>query len=554
MALCAPLRAGYDRAFPITPPAMPRLAASVRSSLLHCLGIVLACLLSACAGLPPRASAPAVTAIAPSPATELGRLTAPYAKPADGLSGARVMPQASMALDARLALIRHAQASLDLQYYLLGNDKTGKLILRELRDAARRGVRVRLLLDDFYTVKLDPMLLGLAACPNVEVRLFNPFVAGRGHSATRWMSFAADFRRLNHRMHNKLFVADGALAIAGGRNLADEYFLRSREANFIDLDMLLAGPVVGELEDIFDSYWNSEVVYPLHAVVQPTESPEVLRANFDALTSAAVAPPPDPPPEADIFNDPPLSTVLAGGKLELIRTRADAVADAPSKALGLDAVEAGGRPRPPTLAERMLGLFDLAKSDITIITPYFIPGEEGLEHIRRLRARGVQITVGTNSLADTDEPLVNINYNNYRVAMLKEGVTLYELSTSQIRRSLNLRRVFGQSRGRLHAKVAMIDRQWILVGSLNFDPRSAYINTELGVRLQSFEVAHRVIDAMQIDNVDSVYKVRLKPGTDQVQWVSTDGDDVVLDEEPDANLFVRLKLLMFSWFVPTDLL
>jgi putative cardiolipin synthase len=533
---------------------MPRLAASVRSSLLHCLGIVLACLLSACAGLPPRAAAPPVTAIAPSPATELGRLTTPYANPSDRLSGVRVMPQAAIALDARIALIRHAQASLDLQYYLLGNDKTGKLILRELRDAALRGVRVRLLLDDFYTVKLDPMLLGLSAYPNVEVRLFNPFVTGRNQAATRWMGFFADFRRLNHRMHNKLFVVDGALAIAGGRNLADEYFLRSRDANFIDLDMLLAGPVVNELEGIFDTYWNSEVVYPLHAIVQSTESPEALRAHFDALTSPAVAPPPDPPPEADVFSEPPLSAVLASGKLALIRARAEAVADAPTKALGLDAKDAAGHPRPPTLAERMLGLFDLAKSDITIVSPYFIPGEAGLEHIRRLRARGVQITVGTNSLADTDEPLVNINYNNYRVAMLKEGVTLYEVSSTQIRRSLNLRRVFGQSRGRLHAKLAMIDREWILVGSLNFDPRSAYINTELGVRIQSFEVAHQVIDAMQIDNVDSVYKVQLKPGTDQVQWVSTDGDNVVLDEEPDANLFVRLKLLMFSWFVPTDLL
>jgi len=162
------------------------------------------------------------------------------------------------------------------------------------------------------------------------------------------------------------------------------------------------------------------------------------------------------------------------------------------------------------------------------VSPYFLPGEEGMAQIARLRARDVQMSVATNSLADTDEPLVNINYNNYRVEMLRLGVRLYEVSSEQIKRSLNLRKAFRQSRGRLHAKLTLIDREWALIGSLNFDPRSAHINTELGLRL--------------------------KPGTDQIQWISTDGENVVHDDEPDANLLVRIKLLLFSWFVPTDLL
>ncbi|MGJ7508449.1 phospholipase D-like domain-containing protein [Variovorax sp. GT1P44] len=202
----------------------------------------------------------------------------------------------------------------------------------------------------------------------------------------------------------------------------------------------------------------------------------------------------------------------------------------------------------------MRALLDLAKSDINIITPYFLPGDEGMDHIARLRARGIRITVATNSLADTDEPLVNINYNRFRVEMLQMGVQLYEVSSEQIKRSINLRKVFRQSRGRLHAKLALIDREWALVGSLNFDPRSANINTELGVRFESYEVAHRLVDAFQIDNVESVYEVRLKPETSQIQWVTTDGENIVLDEEPDANALVRLKLLLFSWFVPSDLL
>jgi putative cardiolipin synthase len=524
------------------------------TSALRCFAIAVVCVISACASLPSRTATAYEPAVSFSPATELGKLTAGFYAEPNGMAGARVMPQAAFALDARLALIRHAQTSLDLQYYLLGNDKTGKLILRELRDAARRGVRVRLLLDDFYTAKLDPMLLGLAAYPNVEIRLFNPFVVGRDHSATRWLNFAADFRRLNHRMHNKLFVVDGAIAIAGGRNLADEYFLRSAGANFIDLDVLLAGPVVTELENIFDNYWNSEVVYSLHDIVRPSESPEAARALFDDLTSTTQAPPPSPPPEADMFGDPPVSAALAQGTLELIPTRANAVADSPNKALLPEDDEELHQNRPPTVAERMRVLFDEAKSEINIITPYFLPGDEGIGHIARLRARGIRITVATNSLADTDEPLVNINYNRFRVEMLKLGVTLYEVSSEQIKRSLNLRKVFRQSRGALHAKLALIDREWALIGSLNFDPRSAYINTELGVRMESYEVTHRLLDAFQVDNVESVYEVRLKQGTDTIQWVTTDGENIVLDKEPESSALIKLKLLLFSWFVPTDLL
>ncbi len=146
---------------------------------------------------------------------------------------------------------------------------------------------------------------------------------------------------------------------------------------------------------------------------------------------------------------------------------------------------------------------DLARFSVDIVSPYFLPGEEGMAQLARLRARDVRISVATNSLADTDEPLVNINYNNYRVEMLRLGVRLYEVSSEQIKRSLNLRKVFRQSRGRLHAKLALIDREWSLIGSLNFDPRSAHINTELGVRLESFEVAHRLLDAYQVDNVEA---------------------------------------------------
>ena len=173
---------------------------------------------------------------------------------AAGQSGAYPLPQASFALDARLALIANARDSFDLQYDVIADDDIGHLILR---DAARRGVRVRLLLDDLHTTGMDRLLLGLAAEPNVEVRLFNPFVSGRESTVARALGLLVDLRRLNHRMHNRLFIADGAVAIVGGRNLANEYFRRGTEGNFIDFDLLVAGAVLAPLNDGFDTYWNS---------------------------------------------------------------------------------------------------------------------------------------------------------------------------------------------------------------------------------------------------------------------------------------------------------
>jgi phosphatidylserine/phosphatidylglycerophosphate/cardiolipin synthase-like enzyme len=510
--------------------------------------IALACFAAGCASLPPPETLAPEAAIPASTDTELGRVTAPIRGAADGLSAVRPLPQANFALDARLELIRRAQASLDVQIYQLGNDKTGRLILRELRDAARRGVRVRLLLDDFHTAGLDPLLLALAAEPKAQVRLFNPFANGREHMTTRWLDFFTDFRRLNHRMHNKLFIADGALAIAGGRNLADEYFLRSELANFIDFELLMAGPVVPESARFFDSYWNSDVVYPLQRVVRSAQPQEALVAAFDAATSEREAPRPDTPPDTDIFGEPRLAAQLARGELHWMRADAHALADSPNKALGT---------RPPgtwTLAQQFHStLGTTAQSQVLVISPYFIPGDEGMARIRAARARGIRITVVTNSLADSDEPLVNINYNRFRVAMLQEGVELLEVSTRQLKRSAQMRRLLRQARGRLHAKLALLDREWVLLGSMNLDPRSERLNTEFGVKVRSFELAQALLFAYSLDHLEGVYRVVLKPDGRNVQWVGT-GDEVneVLDDEPDSSLLTRLQLLLFSWFVPTD--
>src|SRR5438105_8858068 len=223
--------------------------AFIVSRLLAGMALTAAVLLSACGSLPMQADRPFSAALKPSPESTLVRI-ARDSSPAPELTGFRLMPLGVYSLDARVQLARRARYSLDVQYYLIQNDRTGRLLMRNLRDAALRGVRVRLLVDDLYTAGGDPMFRGLAAFPNVEVRLFNPFCCARQSVVSRYVASIADFRRLNHRMHNKLFIADGVAAVMGGRNIADEYFARSATSNFVDVDVFVVGHVVRDRKSV----------------------------------------------------------------------------------------------------------------------------------------------------------------------------------------------------------------------------------------------------------------------------------------------------------------
>ena len=244
---------------------------------------LLGCSLIGCANLPAPVPREPTLALPASTATTLGRIAA-ESSPDEALSGFRLLPVGAFAIDTRLALIRRAERSIDVQYYLIQNDETGRFLLRSLRDAARRGVRVRLLMDDLYTSDSDEVLLGLAAQRNVEIRLFNPFPGGRGHFLTRFLASAHDFNRVNRRMHNKLLIVDGAMAVTGGRNIANEYFMRHALANFVDLDAFVIGALVPKLAELFDDYWNSPVVFPLHRIVPPPGDLDELLAQFDSAT------------------------------------------------------------------------------------------------------------------------------------------------------------------------------------------------------------------------------------------------------------------------------
>src|SRR2546427_3112275 len=239
-------------------------------------------LLSACGALPTHVDRPFSAAQQPSADSPLVRI-AQDSSPEPTLTGFRLLPDGFYSLDARIQLVRRARNSLDVQYYLIQDDRTGRLLMRTLRDAALRGVRVRLLVDDLYTTGGDPMFRGLAAFPNVEVRLFNPFCCARQSTASKYIASLADFTRLNHRMHNKLFIADGVVAVMGGRNIADEYFTRSATSNFVDMDVFIVGAVVGRLASIFDVDWNSPQVYPVAAILGEPADPEGMRRSFDHL-------------------------------------------------------------------------------------------------------------------------------------------------------------------------------------------------------------------------------------------------------------------------------
>jgi len=517
------------------------------------LALVLA--LQGCASLAEREKTPgtALPAAADSP---LAALLPPDLVPGSG-SAFRPLAFSSYSMDARLTLIRQARHSLDIQYYLLADDLTGRAFLREVRDAARRGVRVRILVDDLYTASNDRLLQGIAADPNVQVRLFNPFPAGRAFNLTRWGLSLADLARLNHRMHNKLFIADGVFAIAGGRNIADEYFFRSPRGNFIDFDLLVAGDAVPDLAASFDRYWNSRHVYTLDALEPDAPKAEARRDEFERLTASSVmlfAPIMDG--ARDFLDYGPLSHDMAHPPLKMLRGAIRVVADNPEKVSG----EAASGMDPTTVISHLTQAIGGARDDVLLASPYFVPGKAALERLYKVRQGGVPVTLVTNTMASNDEPFVSAAYGRYRQKMLQMGVQIYEVSPRILRMDATFDDSFGSmlgtSTGRLHAKMVVIDHQTTVVGSMNLDFRSARANTELGLFVDSPELAADV--TALVDELRSVgtYRMRLGGASGRdVQWVDDEPDgEKVYDAEPEIGIATLLEVWLFSPFIEEDLL
>jgi putative cardiolipin synthase len=508
------------------------------------LALAVLALLSACAALPHDVQRPASEALTDVATTALAR-DAGLAIPDDKrhLSGLRLLPDGPEALATRVALARQAQKSLDVQYYLIAPDATGRQFLRELRDAAARGVRVRLLVDDLHVGELDELLIGLAAHERIEVRLFNPLPVRGGSFERRLLLSMHEFDRVNRRMHNKLFIADNSVAVTGGRNVANEYFMRSESANFIDMDLLSVGPAVRGLSDVFDRYWNSEQAFPLQALLGTPSSPQDARSRFDSWADAALS---TPEAAADA------ARLDFADQSHYRFASVQVIADDPSKAAGALVSTAGPS---ATAMDSTLLMLRSAQSEVTMVSPYFVPGERGLKLMQTAIDKGIKISVMTNSLAATDEPLAYWGYMRYRAAMLRMGVSLSELSPVADRK-FDMLGDFRSSFGALHAKVTVVDQRWLLVGSMNMDGRSARSNTEVGLLIDNPELASEAMALMRQHWSHSHYRLRLAgDGGGGVEWIAPDGDDSAVHRaEPYVSWLKRLRLSVMSLFVSEDLL
>ena len=525
--------------------------------------LLVSTLLGACASLPPRGAVPPTQALAlaDTERTTLALIAASSLQAATGLdatpgppSAFRTLSNGEFALDARLTLARRAERSLDIQSYHLHPDRTGLALLRELRDAAARGVRVRLLVDDLHAAEVTPLLADLARQPGVQVRLFGPLALRQGAPLVRLLLSPGDFERHNRRMHNKLFIADNAFALVGGRNIADEYFMGHAEANFIDLDLIAAGAVLPELSAVFDTYWNSEPAWPVQRVLgQPLEGLDAdqvnaARLNLAALGKVAPSSLAERPGATDALSQTSVHTQMQQGRLGLIAGSAQVFADPPSKA-----TETVTRQTASTAMAGLLGVLAGARQEAYIVSPYFLPGSLGLPMMTRAAQAGVRMVVFTNSMGTTDEPLVHLRYSSYRVAMLKLGVEIHELSPGQTRRSLE---GFGASTPRLHAKAAVVDRRQVLVGSVNLDARSAIANTEMALAIDSPGLARALSQLMQHDITGTQYRLRLAADGRTIEWISRDaqGQETATRDEPDAGFWKGLVLWLQSLLVANRLL
>ena len=498
------------------------------------------------------ATAPRLDGIEPSyaiPPGDAGQLDAKVrrdlgAEPA--ASAVKLVEQNAMAFAYRAVTAAAAVRTLDVQYYIWHDDFTGRLLAAELMRAAERGVRVRVLIDDIDARAKHDLFVVADLHPNLEVRVFNPFYSRSGLLG-KMSEFVLRGSRLNHRMHNKAWIADNRIAIVGGRNIGDEYFGASEHSNFSDLDLLLAGPIVADVSASFDQYWNSPNAVPV--------------ARFDGKA---------PPPAAlDELIDECARVPRRGGRYALHQgaaRRAQArrvAAAAGADAAGRGRAPAGGRSlegrhrgqgvRASNVLAGLAGATAAAGEELFIVSPYFVPGKRGAASLVGQVERGLRVVVLTNSLAATDVAAVHTGYARYRRDLLRGGVELYEMKRkvgSETGRSQLS--VTGSSGASLHTKAMIIDSRWVFVGSMNIDPRSANLNTEMGILVESTELAEQLRAQFERTTGPEIsYRVVLEEDEGLVWYDRVKGEDRRLEREPDASAGRRLTVTLLR-LVPIE--
>ncbi|RAU20422.1 hypothetical protein CU669_18385 [Paramagnetospirillum kuznetsovii] len=471
--------------------------------------------------------------------TTLGRAYAPAQNRHRGESGFRLLNNGVSALMTRAALADQAERSIDLQTFIFDADEVGAFVLDHLIAAARRGVRVRLLLDDYQLELDDPILARLDAEPNMEVRLFNPFP-----DRARWsrsMQVSLNMETLGKRMHNKVLVVDGELALLGGRNISNHYFEGPSDSNFRDIEVMAAGPVATQAAESFDRFWNSAMVKPVKALDVDGHTPEAAEALADLM--AQQVDDHGPAVEYRLRRDEIMQRVSS--PFGLIWAPAVVVAEPPIR-------QPNGAAKPSSEIARAHALARKStKREVVYESAYFIPGDRGVEVLGDMVRRGVAVKVLTNSLASTDVVAVHAVYSLYRPALLESGIQLYEYRADAKRPEPAGHRVhLGRSDSALHAKIVIYDRNRLWIGSANFDPRSNRINTEIGVMIDSPILAEVVLNGIALDfEPNHSWQLELNPGaaTGPVAWIGeVEGEMTRLDTEPEADLWRGLKTLFYG--------
>jgi cardiolipin synthase C len=532
--------------------SVSRHCARARRSLLLCIVCALALVVCAagttgCSSLPTLEGRSQTYAIGAGDTTRLHDALAPLSTQHPGLTGIYALGEGRAAFAARMVLAGAAQRSLDVQYYIWHEDVSGTLMFEALRQAADRGVRVRLLLDDNNTKGMDPTLAALNAQPNVELRLFNPFV----YRWARLWGYATDFSRLNRRMHNKSFTADGVATIIGGRNIGDEYFSAGEGAGFVDLDVIAIGAAVTDAERSFDEYWNSASAYPADRIL-PAATPAQM--NTFASQGTEVANSARAQGYIAAVRETELVQKIIARQVNWEWCEAQLIVDDPAKALGK-------AKREDSLLSGIEQVVGPPKLELQLVSPYFVPTKSGVAAFGRMRARGVRVSILTNALEATDVAAVHAGYAKHRKELLRQGVQLWELKRAAADSPVGggggsgSSGSSGKSGGAsLHAKTFSVDREQLFVGSFNFDPRSAALNTEMGLVIRSPVLAGRLANAFEVGIPAAAYEVQLT-SQGELQWLERRAQgDVVYHTEPGTSGLRRfgvdvLSLLPIDWLL-----
>lgn len=453
-------------------------------------------------------------------------------------SGFYLLSDNTDAFVARFALATIAEKTLDIQYYIMHNDASGQYLGYAIMSAADRGVKVRILVDDINISGRDSRFKMLSQHKNIEIRIFNPL------SSRDWfrnIELLINLKRAGRRMHNKAFITDNASAIIGGRNIGDEYFDARNNLNFVDLDLLTIGPIVPDITESFNDYWNSHWSTPIENISKTRVVQKQLlklRRNLKDKWHSAK--------NTEYFQSlkqASFTQKIINRQIDFIWADADLFYDRPEK-LCKD------RPEKTThIGPQILPYFDSTEKELIIATPYFVPGNRGTQWFKDKKKKGIDIKILTNSLAATDVTAVHAGYKKYRRQLVAAGIHLFELKpTAKSLRSKANKLIEGSKHASLHAKYIVVDRQYVFIGSANMDPRSELLNTEIGIMVNSRELAKKTIELFErSSSLENSYQLQLNKSDNRLSWLtSKSGREIAFSQEPEAGFFRKLAVFLIG--------